>query len=259
MNRAPGGEATGETGPRLLVIGGSSADGFGVGDGESYASTWSRTLDLPLSMHIKYGLRARDVIELLAAASPSHRDVIVVHLGFVDATPVLPPTLRRLFKRLKRGRGKMEAASTDRRLYSRVRRKTTHTLEQSLTVALSKLRLLVPVQDVQSVRRHYAALESRLARFEGQLICVLSEHAPQSPGSFRFSVDEYRSSFTELVSRQRSIRQLPVAVVDLRDHLGEEHYLDDGFHPNALGHEVVGRSGLPIGAAAGTSAQPATK
>jgi hypothetical protein len=245
--------------PRFIVIGGSSADGFGVGDAQRYVSTWARTLNMPLSMHIKHAIRARDAIELLHAASPRNHDVIVLHLAFVDATPVLPPALRRFVKRLKSGRGAMDAVSTDRRLYSRARRKFAHTFERSITIGSAKLGLLVPVQDVQGVRKHYAELEDRLARFEGQLICVLAEHAPGSVGKLRFSTHGYRHSFVELVSGQRASRQLPVAVLDLRDHLDDEHYLDDGFHPNSHGHHVIAEAGLATVIAAGATTQHAER
>ena len=233
-------------GPRLVVIGGSSAGGFGVPDGQSYASSWSRDLHLPISVYEKYGVRVRDAMGLLQDSAVSEGDLVVLHLGLVDATLILPRRVRRVLRPMKSGRGDPTAADSDRRLYSRVRRRSTEGLETLLTNVCGSLGLLQPVQNVSGVRRHFAELDGHLASFGGLLVCILSDRGPNADRNRRLPAADYREALVELVYRRRLDRELPAALLDLRGLLRHEHYLQDGFHPNAEGHELIATAGITV-------------
>jgi hypothetical protein len=126
--------------PRLVVGGGSCADGFGVEPWEAYAALVGESVGTPPTLSNRHGVRMRDIADALRSLDLSSRDVLLLHLGVTDSAPRMPRHWYALVKASRRGRGRMEPFEADRRLWSRMSRRACYQVEQALANASVRLR-----------------------------------------------------------------------------------------------------------------------
>jgi hypothetical protein len=223
----------------VIVIGGSSADGFGVEDEIAYVHRLGVFTGRETRSFIRHALRLSDGIALLRSARPAREDVLVLHIGVVDAGAKMPRSFRRLARLGFRGRGNLAASGLDRRTWSRFRRRLAVEVERAAVKVARAGRLERPITPIDDYRRTCCQLERELSAFTGLAICIVSERGPGVDTRLEHLTPEYTSAFRRLVVDKRQAEGLPVAALELDQILHDHDYLTDRFHPNESGHRRI--------------------
>lgn len=225
--------------PRLVVVGGSSADGYGVEPHQAYATMVASTVGRTVSAVITPALRMKDAAEMVGGIDLSSDDILLLHVGLVDTTPRMPRRWYAIVKATRRGRGSFAQRESDRRLWSRVRRRLSGVTENGLVRAARLLHVDRPVTDVDEYRRMCTEVARTLQPFMGLAIVMVAERGPSVGTRHEPVARTYAAMFRGLVVDARKESGAPVLAVDLSEILADGDYLEDEFHPNASGHRHI--------------------
>lgn len=242
--------------PRLVLIGGSSAEGFGVEEGMPYASVWAAAHELGFVPFIRQAIRVPHALEFVTQAALTPNDLLVLHLGLVDCDRLPAPDCYRAGTIVQRGRDRLDVWETDRRLWSRVRRALAVSVKRVLAWAVVRAANQThrrPGTSLSDFRDGVIALEAALADFPGLVVCVIPDRVavrnyaryPKQHGKRPAAITARAYSEvlrTNLVDA-RARRRLPVEGIELSGILAPVDYQADGFHLNAGAHLKVVQAG----------------
>ena len=221
---------------RLIVIGGSSASGHGIGRGCSYGSMTAEQLGFVPNETIREGIRMPHMREFVAVAEPRSGDVLVLHPGLFDTKGLMPRRWYSAVKAAQRGRGRLDAWEVDRRLSSRLNRRLAREVETGLMRVArltGRVRSSTPLGEFEEC---VVAIEESLSTFSGLVLCVVPDRFSLIFDSAVPDLEPYRRTILALLVDRRQGRGLPVAAIDLARELDDGDYQPDNFHPNESGH-----------------------
>jgi hypothetical protein len=176
----------------------------------------------------------------------AEEDVLILHAGIVDSITVMPKNWYVVVKLLRRGRGRLEAVETDRRTWSRIRRRFSVEVERRLASTARLLAVGRPITLLSDYEATCAQTAAALSRAKGMTVIVVSEHGPDARSRFASAAYVYSQTFEDLVAREQIRPGRRAAIVRLAKTLQETDYLEDGFHPNAAGHRKIADECLRI-------------
>jgi hypothetical protein len=199
----------------------------------------ARNIGRAVSAVITPALRMKDAAAMVGGIELSSDDLLLLHVGLVDTTPRIPRRWYAIVKATRRGRGSFVQRESDRRLWSRVRRRLSGVTENALVRAARLLHVDRPVTHIDEYRRTCAEVARELQPFMGLAIVIVSGRGPSVGTRLEPLARTYAAMFRGLVVDAREESGAPVRAVDLSEILTEGDYLEDRFHPNASGHRLI--------------------